>query len=167
MNGVLPIALLGVAAFFVYRYYTTDGAPDGGSTTLPGSGPGSTSPTVPGTGTTLPPATGGGGSTGSPPASGSSGGGSTQLSQAEILQGAAVGVPELVIAADQRNLRLNVDQWNWYREQAGGEPIDAGYMPALIGDGERSATITASEYRRRLASNGLGYLIPVDVLRWQ
>lgn len=171
MNGVLPIALLGVAAFFVYRYYSTD-APDaagGGSTSLPGPG-----------GSTAPPGTGAGaGSPTGPATGGSSGGGSTapgtgtvigsspQLSQAEILQGAAVGVPELVMAADAKSFKLNIDQWNWYREQAGAEPIDPSYMPTLIGDMDRATMITASEYRRRLASNGLGYLIPVDVLRWQ
>lgn len=159
MNGVLPIALLGVAAFFVYRYYSSpaDSTPAAGGSTPAGGG---------GSGSSTHPATGGGSSTvpaGSGSSAGSGSGSSTstpstqQLSQSEILQGAAIGLPDLVAAADQRNWTLNVDQWNWYREQAGAEPIDASYMPSLIGSGERGALITASEYRRRLASNGLGY----------
>lgn len=171
MNA-LPIALLGVAAFFVYRYYqqpSTIGTPDGAAVPTGGGGGSSTGNTV-GGGTS----TGGAGGTSNGSGSGGSASSSAppppstqQLSQAQILQGASVGIPEHVVAADQRGWRLNVDQWNWYREQAGADAIDPGFMPALIGDQDRSTPITASEYRRRLTSNGLGYLISSDLWRFQ
>jgi len=171
VNGILPIALLGVAGFFLYRYYsspeptqTAGGGSTGGST---GAGSGSTGSTPSGGGSTGGGSTGAGsGSTGSTPSGGGSGSSAPQLSQAEILKGAAIGIPDLVAAADAQNWRLNVDQWNWYREQGGGAPIDAGYMDALIGGDARASTILASEYRRRLSGQGLGYLVPIEILRW-
>ena len=67
---------------------------------------------------------------------------------------AARGEAAAIAAADAANIRWNIDQWNYWREQAGGQPVDPSYMPVLSGS-DRSAQILASEYRARLNAIGL------------
>lgn len=143
----LQLLLIAGAGYLAWRYYS-DGA---GTTTPPTAGTPSGSTGNTGTNTT--PTGGSGGGNG-----GSGGGSSTTVDIEDVKAAAAGGDLTAVAAADAANVRLNIDQWNFYREVSGAAAISPDAMPGLIGSSNRGDLILASEYRARLAANGLAGL---------
>lgn len=67
---------------------------------------------------------------------------------------AAGGNADAVRLADAAGVRLNADQWNWYRNNDGKGQITVD----LIDPAMRSTTMLASEYQQRLSAAGLAGL---------
>lgn len=170
MNNIPQLMMLAVGGFVLWQWYSSRQTENGGggSTTLPGGG--ST-----GTGTQTGGQTGGstgtgtqtggqtGGSTengnGNGNGNGGNGGGSTapQLTVAQITPLAAGGNREWAAVLDERGIRYNVDQWNYYREQGGLPAIAPEDMEILIlPEEDRQQTLLATEYLTRLERLNVG-----------
>lgn len=161
--NVAQILMLGVGAFVLWQYFSRDDGDGGngavvtpgGTTTTPGTTtqPGGTT-TNPGT-TTQP-----GGTTTTPGGPTTQPGGTTttpQLTVAQITPLAAAGDRAWAAVLDERDVRYNVDQWNWYRVQGGRAAIAPEDMEILIhADEDRQQTLLASEYLARLERLGAG-----------
>lgn len=172
MQGIAQLVMLGVGGFVLWQWYqnrqaepgsgelpggTTGG---GGSTTQP-SGGGSTSGGTTGGGTsttTTGGSTGGGDTQTSGTQTGGSGGSSTpQLTVAQITPLAAAGNTAWAAVLDSRNVRYNVDQWNYYRVQGGQPAIAPEDMDILVlPDEDRQQALLATEYLSRLQRLNVG-----------
>ena len=108
MDDKIKYLLLAVGAWFLYDWYKGEPAtpvgPAGGGT---GTGTGTSTGTSTGTGT--------GTGTGTPPKAVV-----VTPADAEIAKLAAGGQAAAIVVANQRGLKYNYHQWNWFRQQALG-----------------------------------------------
>ena len=152
MQGIAQLLMLGVGGFVLWQWYSSrQSGGDGSGTVTPGGGSSTTLPAGGGSGSSTP-----GGST-QPGGGGSTTTTSPQLTVAQITPLAAGGNREWAAVLDQRNIRYNVDQWNWYREQGGLLPIAPEEMEILIlPEEDRQEPLLASEYLARLQRLSVG-----------
>lgn len=73
------------------------------------------------------------------------------VSGARLEARAAYGESSAIQAADAAGIRLNFDQWNYYRAESGKPQITVDLFP----EGNRGVLVLASEYQNRLRQVGL------------
>lgn len=155
MNTVLKIGLILGGGYVLMRYTglklpmgTQVTAPPAGGTDTPPAGGTDTPP--PGTATTPPPPTATPAVIATP-----------AVSEA-VIKRAAGGDAEAVKLTDAFGIKLNADEWNWYREQETGQVTEADLFPPE----NRAAKMTASEYLQRRVTAGLGSIVYGRKLGW-
>jgi len=141
-NQLIKWALIAAAAYLIYRYVLKDGLFGGGTTPtiptpLPGTQPVTQPPAIPPGGTTV--------TTPVAPA--------IRVNDA-LLIAAALGTPGFVADARTAGVKLNSDQWNYYRAQGGGTVPNVDIFP----EGDRAALMTIDQYLEARHSHGLSGL---------
>ena len=71
-----------------------------------------------------------------------------------IIRRASAGDAASIQKAGGLGIKLNADQWNWYRQQETGAETTVDLFPA----GNRAALMDAAEYISRRTGAGLGWL---------